>query len=392
MFCSQSRLAPGGAWETAGDEHPVTKDGSNARKKAARELAAAEQITYTEALRRTGQRTPPAGQEGMAAAGTGRVTTRVTQPVAALTTDVVLIGHTGPVTFVALSPDGRTVASSGDVTTRLWDVATRQATTVLTSEAEVTSAALSPDGGTLAVAGADGTVTLWAIATGQITTLTGCDGQLEAVTFSPDGRTLASSEWQPPDLIHGSTQEGGATTVRLWDLATGQPATLPSRQRCYAGKALAFHPGGHILACSPGMDGTLQLLDLATGQATTLAGHALGIETAAFSPDGRTLATGSCDATIRLWDLATGQTTTILTPRGGYVVCVTVSPDGRTLASASLDRTVRLWDPATGEPTATLFGHAEFVTSAAFSTDGRTLATGSRDGTVRLWTPGDPPH
>jgi WD40 repeat protein len=370
----------------------VTKDGSNARKKAARELAAAEQITYTEALRRTGQRTPPAGQEGMAAAGTGRVTTRVTQPVAALTTDVVLIGHTGPVTFVALSPDGRTVASSGDVTTRLWDVATRQATTVLTSEAEVTSAALSPDGGTLAVAGADGTVTLRAIATGQITTLTGCGGQLEAVTFSPDGRTLASSEWQPPDLIHGSTQEGGATTVRLWDLATGQPATLPSRPRCYAGKALAFHPGGRILACSPGMDGTLQLLDLATGQATTLAGHALGIETAAFSPDGRTLATGSCDATIRLWDLATGQTTTILTPRGGYVACVTVSPDGRTLASAGLDRTVRLWDPATGEPTATLFGHAELVTSAAFSTDGRTLATGSRDGTVRLWTPGDPPR
>jgi len=123
-----------------------------------------------------------------------------------------------------------------------------------------------------------------------------------------------------------------------------------------------------------------------------LTGHTDTLLATAFSPDGRTLATGSCDATIRLWDLATGQTTTILTPRGGYVVCVTVSPDGRTLASASLDRTVRLWDPATGEPTATLFGHAEFVTSAAFSTDGRTLATGSRDGTVRLWTPGDPPH
>jgi WD40 repeat protein len=395
----------------------VTKDGSNARKKAARELAAAEQIPYTEALRRIDQRAapiPPAGEENIASAGAGRTArARVTVPVAALTTDMVLIGHTGRVESVAFHPDGFTLASGGDVTVRLWDLATRQTTTVLTGETDVYSVAFSPDGHTLALAAPpDQAVSLWTITTGQVTALAGAAGPVQAVAFSPDGRTLASSETQlqhhgqvqavpfapdGPSLAssqtplqhHGQLPSGARTStttvVRLWDVATGQATVLATLPDSYGGKVLAFHPGGHTLATAAGMDRTIQLLDLATGQATVLAGHTSPIETAAFSPDGRTLATGSSDRTVRLWDLATGQATATLTHHGGYVVSVAFSPDGRTLATATGDL-VQLWDVAAGQPTATLFGHTEHVWSVAFSPDGHTLASGSMDKTVRLWT------
>ncbi|SOD86419.1 trypsin-like peptidase domain-containing protein [Streptomyces sp. Ag109_G2-15] len=114
-----------------------------------------------------------------------------------------------------------------------------------------------------------------------------------------------------------------------------------------------------------------------------LSGHAMTVTSVAFSPDSRTLATGSYDRTVRLWDVATGTTRHILKRHTDQVYSVAFSPDGRTLATAGIDGRVLLWDVATGDPLYSLT-YSQSANAVAFSPDGKTLATATAD-TVQLW-------
>ncbi|MFE7681325.1 WD40 repeat domain-containing serine/threonine protein kinase, partial [Streptomyces anulatus] len=144
--------------------------------------------------------------------------------------------------------------------------------------------------------------------------------------------------------------------------------------------------GGSVAGSSPAV--SVPLSDSPKDRPTALNGHTLAVFSVAFSPDGRTLATGSGDWEVRLWDMATDRTTATLTGHEGWVESVAFSPDGRTLATGSADHEVWLWDVGTGRTISILTGHTEDVLSVAFSPDGRTLATGSGDDTVRLWDMG----
>ena len=279
-----------------------------------------------------------------------------------------------------------------DNTIRLWDMGIhRPIGEPLTSYLDysyVTSAAFSPDGKTLASGDTDGVITLWDVSThqsiGQL--LTQPVHMVYSLAFSPDGKTLASGN------------EDG--TIVLWNMATrqtmGQP--LMESNAPIPISSVAFSPDGKILV-SGNIDKAIILWDLATrlpiGQ--PLISYTGPVLSMVFSPDGKTLASGGCGkfsvnltcskGEIVLWGVATRQP--ISQPFIGHtdwVYSLAFSPDGKTLASGSSDNTIILWDVTTRQPMGQpLNGYLAAVFSLAFSPDGKTLASDSSENIIILW-------
>jgi WD40 repeat protein len=274
---------------------------------------------------------------------------------------------------------------------RLWEVASGSLVRSLESwPSWVESVAFSPDGRLLA-SNYLGQIRLWEVATGSLVrSLSGHTSSVTSVAFSPDGRLLASGSGY------------GDNTIKLWEVATGREVRTLSGPGGVT--SVAFSPDGRLLASGfcgflevPGgcVRGEIKLWDVASGrEVRTLTGHTFYVRSVAFSPDGRLLASGSCSkysspsgyciqGDIKLWEVASGSEVRTLTGHEDWVNSVAFSPDGRLLASGSV--AIKLWEVASGSEVRTLSGHTWAVNSVAFSPDGRLLASGSYDRTIKLW-------
>ena len=284
-----------------------------------------------------------------------------------------LTGHSESVLSVAVSPDGKYLASgSADKTLKIWDANIgKELRTLEGHSATVNSVCWSPDGKYLASGSKDNTVIIWDANSGQrLKTLKGHSDDVESVSWSPDGKYLASGSYDH--------------TVIIWDAKSGV-CMITLEGHSHFVNSVSWSPDGKYLA-SGSWDKTLKIWDTNSGVCIrTLDGNSAHVESVCWSPDGKYLASGSLDETVKIWDAKSGECIQTLEGHFGFVWSVCWSLDGKYLASGSESGNVKIWDAKSGECIQTLDGHSIHVNSVNWSPDGRYLASGSADKTVKIW-------
>ncbi|HKE58810.1 MAG TPA: caspase family protein [Pyrinomonadaceae bacterium] len=171
------------------------------------------------------------------------------------------------------------------------------------------------------------------------------------MAFSPDGQVLASASGFAGSIVLTDTRSG----AELRSLKTGGMTVSVN--------ALAWSQDGKRLA-SAHWGFNRNLMD-------PNAANDFSFEDISFS--------------VKVWDASTGTELVTLPGHKNFITRLIFSPDGRTIASGSFDNTVKLWDVATGRELRTLTGHTGSITGLAFTPDARFLASGSDDGSTRIW-------
>jgi WD40 repeat protein len=255
----------------------------------------------------------------------------------------------------------------------VWDLATGEAR-VLPHRNRVDCVAYTPDG-TLLTGGWDGRVLAWdasASSARPVAPLLPHEGQLYALAVSPDGETIVTA--------------GQERVVRVWERVPRKPHARWRVGTTQPVSVMALSPPGDRLFAREA--GNSRLFDSQSGRELWKVPRGRAGITAAFSPDGATLALAS-EKSVRLLDARTGDPLGVLRPHEKPLRAVALGPGAATVLTGSADQTARLSDALTGTPVSIFRrGHNGPVTAAAMSPDGSAVLTGGLDGVGRLWEVG----
>jgi WD40 repeat protein len=333
------------------------------------------------------------------------------------------IEHTGAISALVFSPDGRTLATASyDHSIRLWDFARRQRLATLQGHlSEVTALTFTPDGQALASGAKEGAVKWWPTRVQSKEDVIA--GTWQPLAFSPDSRTLAALNrersivflnlttreaeqqfpWEapadsgrfrfgPPSMGPGARSLAVSADLRvivramddggIWHVNTATHETNVLKTVDGPVEVLALSPDGRLLVAG-GRGRSLRWWNLRSGATAALETEAQRV---LFSPEGGTLAVFQRGEAIGLWDVATWSVRTQVVadlPRG---LGAAFSPDGKILATVGQDDAIQLWSTADARLLGVCTGHKQNIFSVAFTPDGRTLASTSDDSTLKFWS------
>jgi WD40 repeat protein len=249
-----------------------------------------------------------------------------------------------------------------------WDVAA--------GDGEISCIAAAPDGSLVMVGRENGALDLLDSAGTRVWSAA-ADGHYASVcAFSPDGRMFASG--------------GAAAVVTVRDAATrgviaqlAQPAFDPDRDRPGGVLSLAFAPDSASIATG-GWDDQVRVFALPSGARTRAFVAKSDPFAVAWSSDGAWLAYGGRGHEIALWRASDGTPGPTMEGGGDATSALAFSPDGKTLASGSWDKTIRRWTVTTGAEEGEV-GHADAVRTLGLAADGVSLVSVGADRRVIAW-------
>ena len=280
-----------------------------------------------------------------------------------------------PVTSVAFSPDGATLATSGYHEVILWKVEDGSLLRRITNVAErVYDIEFTKDGQKIVVASGTpaqiGEAKIFQVADGKLLgDLVRTDDSVFAVSLSPDQKRLATA--------------GADRAIRVFDFATQKQQLLIEDHADWV-MDVAWSADGTRLA-SASRDKTSKVFDAVSGDSlVTFNGHGQPVYGVGFQADGKIVVSSGSDKQIRTWNVADAKQVKVIGGFGNEVFRIIVTPEGH-VYSCSADKNARAHQISDGKALKTFAGHTDWVYSVAVHAGTKRVVAGSYNGEVRIW-------